>query len=111
MKSVTQRMTWLLLLLTLLVPALVYYYTRVRPLSAVVPHKLVNPDVGEPADEKKKEGEGEKKARPDDADKEAAAPAGAGRLLARADQDEKADKPDEKKDDKSGPRPGEGRRE
>jgi hypothetical protein len=102
MKAVTQRRTWFLLLLAVLIPALLYYYTH-HPLRAVVPQPLITPDLGQQGGEMKNEGEGKEKAKPDDGDKGAALPADLGRLLARADQD---DKTDEKKDDKPGERQG-----
>jgi hypothetical protein len=112
MKGVTQRATWFLLLLTLVVPCLVFYVTR-HPLSAVTRHKLITPDFGRPAEDKNNEGGGEKKkAEPDDANKEAAAPADPSRLLVQADADDKKDeKGDDKKDARGGARQGGGQRQ
>jgi hypothetical protein len=113
MKGVTQRATWFLLLLTLVVPALLFYATR-HPLTAVTRHKLISPDLGKPADDKNNEGGGEKKkAAPDEPDKQTAAPADPIRLLVRADADDKKDekaddKKDEKADDKKDAREGAG---
>ena len=98
MKAVTQRRTWFLLLLTVLIPAVLYYYTR-HPLSAVVPHPLVAPDMGPQEGGQQKQGDGKEKAKPDNGEKGAAVPADAGRLLARADDE---DTKDAKKDDKQG---------
>jgi hypothetical protein len=110
MKGVTQRLTWLLLLLTLLVPGVLYYYTH-HPLTGTVPHKLVTPDLDVPGGDKKKEGEGEKKVNPDNPEKQAAAPADLGRLLALADQDDKKDeKAEDRPDEKKGARQGGGQR-
>ena len=111
MKAVTQRATWFLLLLTLLVPCLVFYATR-HPLTAVIRHKLIAPDLGEPAGDKNKEGGGEKKAEPDNPENQGAAPADPSRLLVQADADDKKDeKPDDKKDAGRGARQGGGQRE
>ena len=110
MKAVTQRMTWLLLLLTVLVPCLVFYTTRVNPLTGTVPHNLTTPDLSQPAGDRKNEGGGEKKAAPADPEKQTAAPIGASRLLALADDDEKKeDKAEEKKDENQGARQGDER--
>jgi hypothetical protein len=67
MKGVTQRMTWWLLALTLLVPSLLLYYGRYYPVTGTIPHKSTVPlhDQGKEgagdADKKEQPGGPEKK--------------------------------------------------
>jgi hypothetical protein len=45
MKGVTQRLTWLLLALTILVPLGIVYITRIAPLQGLVPRVINIPDI------------------------------------------------------------------
>jgi hypothetical protein len=105
MKGVTQRLTWLLLALTLLLPALVFHYTRTAKLRGRVPYQARRPDLGpaarRQADEEKKDANDKDK--PKDADEKkdtkdggrepGAALLDLGRLLVRADDPEKKPEP------------------
>jgi hypothetical protein len=115
MKGVTQRATWILLALTLLLPAVVFYYTRSHKLSGDVPYQAKNLTVGKAGEDEKKdakEGEEDKKDKPDDQNKakpddqnkkednKGAALSNLNRLLALADDDKKEDKPAAKDESK-----------
>jgi hypothetical protein len=101
MKAVTQRFTWLLLLLTVLLTAGVFYYTHVNKLTGKIPYTPRHPNLGEGV---KKQGE-EEKAKPEDQNKKennqgakdgekGAALLDLSKLLVRADdQDKKTDQP------------------